>query len=257
MFSWSVRRRVIYLLIAIVIVAGLAAAVAWQWRPIPSCSDGHQNQDEVGIDCGGSCERVCSSEIRSLRVVWTRILEVGPGQYDTATLVVNPNRQHGAERFHYLVRFLDSQGILVGTRTGEAFINPGESLIIYNGRLGVGQRAPTQAILEITDNPLWRRATAEVPPLDIQITSFVNTPFPRLIAELTNPTLGVWFDVSIVALLSDSGGNAFAVSSTVVDRLEAQSSVEVAFTWPRPFAVADPTISFYPQVSLSAEPPLN
>ena len=36
----------------------------WQWfsmNYLETCKDGIKNQDEVGIDCGGSCPELCGN----------------------------------------------------------------------------------------------------------------------------------------------------------------------------------------------------
>ncbi len=253
MLTWSVRRRVFYLTIAAVLGGGVLLGVWWQFKPIPSCFDGRQNQNEVGVDCGGLCARVCFSEVKDLRVVWTRVLAIAPGQYDAATLVVNPNRQHGTKRFGYVLRLLDRQGILITTKPGEAYLNPGESFIIYNSRLNVGQRAPDRAIFEIVEAPIWQRVEEESPDFTLRQRSFANAPFPSLVADIKNETLLPWQNIEVVALLADADGNAFAVSSTLVDQLDKQGTAEVAFTWPQPFPIAQPVINFYTHVNLMGD----
>ena len=56
--SWAAKKQLTYLLFALVAVAGLIAAI-WLNITAPSCTDGKQNQDEQGIDCGGVCAKEC------------------------------------------------------------------------------------------------------------------------------------------------------------------------------------------------------
>ena len=250
MLAWSVRRRFFYLaIIALLIIAG-GVFLLWKFNPEPSCFDGRLNQNETGVDCGGSCEQVCLVEIKDLRVFWVRALPIAAGQYDVAALISNPNRQYGAKNFAYLIKLIDERGILITTKQGRASLNPEEKFVIYNSRLNVGRRQPARATLEIIELPTWQRVTQTAPALTIRQHSFSNLPFPTLIAEVGNQTLTEWRDLEVVALLSDAAGNAFAVSSTEVELLPKKGSSEIAFTWPQPFEIEQPTINFYTHLDL-------
>ena len=45
-------------------------------RRVPNCSDNIQNQNEIGVDCGGECVRVCALEATDLVLLWTRTLDI-------------------------------------------------------------------------------------------------------------------------------------------------------------------------------------
>ena len=73
---------------AILVVGFIAYRVLYE---APTCSDGVQNGDEEGVDCGGACDRVCSFQAVDPIVLWERFFEVGPGVYNTVALIENPN----------------------------------------------------------------------------------------------------------------------------------------------------------------------
>jgi hypothetical protein len=235
MLSWSVRRRLIYLAIALIVVAIAVVATFIALQKPPSCSDGKQNQDELGVDCGGSCPGVCITEITPLKILWYRLFDLGPGKYDVAALVKNPNLKHGATEIKYIFRLWDKDNLLINSKTGTAFANPKEDLIIFASRVDVGKKIPVRISFELEDSPLWQKIDRVPPQLIFSNKRFANEPTPRLVATVKNDSITTLSGVEVYAILSDADQNAVAVSSTFLEELPGGESREVSFTWPSPF----------------------
>jgi hypothetical protein len=251
MIGWSTQRRLLYVAIISGLILVLGVALLVVAKPAPSCTDGKKNQDEVGIDCGGGCSRVCPQEIKEVKVIWTRIFKTDDKRYDAATLIENPNRSHGVKELKYNVRVLDANNLLVSIRSGSVFLNPGETYLIYDNRLTVGNRVPARANFIIDDAPVWQKVEQATPPLKLAVKAFTNTPTPQLVVTVTNPTLQELSNVAISALLSNKQQNALAVSSTLVETLPAESTKEIFFTWPQPFTEDPVFFDFYPHVNVA------
>ena len=251
MLSWSVKRRLLYLFLTLVLLGAIGAALYVYYKPIASCQDGIKNQDELGIDCGGSCLQVCPTEIQDLRVVWSRVLKVGEGKYDSAVFVENPNPRHGIKQLNYSLRVVDRDNILIADIPGQILLNPKEQLIIFNSRLNVGLRVPARVIFEITDPPVWQKIERPIPKLTMIKKGFINTPRPQFLVSITNESLDGLKDIEVIVVLSDLDGNAIAVSSTFVETLDPGETRELSFTWPEPLAEEPTTIDLYPHFDLS------
>jgi hypothetical protein len=249
--SWSVRRRIIYLLITLAIIGIVAFGVWYYYKPAPSCFDGIRNQDELGVDCGGLCPQVCPSETVDARVVWSRVFKVDEGIYDTAVYLENPNPHHGIKSLPYLIRIFDQNNILITTIDGHTFLNPKEQFVIFHSKLEVGKRVPARAIFEFTDTPVWQKVSRQQPALSINKKDFTNTPRPSLVATIHNESLENVKDLVVVATVSDDEQNVMAVSSTLVDTLDQGETKEIVFTWPKSFAAAPVAFDFYPHLDLS------
>ncbi|MBI2100293.1 MAG: hypothetical protein HYT48_03070 [Candidatus Vogelbacteria bacterium] len=254
MGSWSATRRLLYLLGVLIVIAALGAALFLFYKPEPSCTDGRQNQDELAIDCGGVCQRVCPIEITPLRPIWTRIFKVDEGKYDTATFLVNPNPRHGVKEFLYTVKIFDKANLLIKTETGRGFMNPKENLLVLDTRLDVGLRTPVRALFEFDGAPIWQRLDRVIPPVTAAAKVFTNDPWPRLAATVSNNSLVDLSNVVVSAVLSDNEQNAMAVSSTLVEQLDHNSSQEIVFTWPKPFAAVPAFSNLYPHFDLGQVP---
>lgn len=245
MGSWSATRRLLYLLGVLIVIAAIGAALFLVYKPKPSCTDGWQNQDELGVDCGGICQRVCPSEIAPLRIIWSRIFKVDEGKYDTATFIVNPNPRHGAKEINYVVRIFDKDNLLITSKKGQVFMNPKEDLLILDTRLNVGLRTPTHALFEFDGAPVWQRITTELPAVVTATKVFTTAPLPHLTAMVSNNSLVDLSNVEVSAVLSDDEQNAIAVSSTLIDHLDHGSAQEIIFTWPKPLAATPAFFNLY------------
>ena len=68
MISWRARHRLITVLSIVAVIAGVFFAGYALFRAEPSCSDNLKNQNELGVDCGGGCERVCREEVVEMQI---------------------------------------------------------------------------------------------------------------------------------------------------------------------------------------------
>jgi hypothetical protein len=254
MLSWSARRRIGYFAFVIAVLAVLGSAVYVFYKPAPSCFDGKQNGNELGIDCGGSCARVCPLEVVPLQVLWSRLFTISPGvngqggNYDVAALLKNPNLHHGTGTFPYTFKIWDEAGVLLSTRKGSAWLNPGEQLVVFEPRVAVGTRAPARVDFEISAAPVWQKITGELPILTIGKKNFTNLPTPRLDSSIKNDSLQSLGGFDVVAVLSDENENAVAVSSTYVESLASGATAPPVFTWPAPIATPVTFIDLYPHL---------
>lgn len=252
MSRWSKRRQFEYLGAAIaVLLAGVFLFLRSLQAPV-SCFDGLKNQDELGVDCGGSCSAVCQSEVSDLEVLWSQVFRVSGGVYDAAALVENPNPAIGAERLSYRFRVFDEKNVLITERIGVAYVNPSERVLIFEPRLDTGERIPRRAFIDFEEVPVWKRVpTAARTRLVIEDKRFESVPRPRVTATVVNQSVAGVPDAEAMVVLSNAEGNAFAVSRTKVGRIAGDGKKSVAFTWPEPFAESPTFIEILVRTNLT------
>lgn len=202
----------------------------------PSCFDGVQNGEERGVDCGGSCVRICATDVIEPTIRWAQSFKVRDGQYNAVAYIENKNQVAASPEVTYTFTFYDEQG-LITEKSGNTILPPDSVYPIFEGSIQTGQRIPTQTFIELNDSDLWIPATVgrnQFTVVDRKLSSVDEQ--PRLDAIISNNALTQARDVEIVATIFDAKGNALTSSRTFVEAFPPQSQQTVVFTWPEPIA---------------------
>jgi hypothetical protein len=227
-----------YILGFLIIVGGLATPSVYKaLNPPLTCSDGIMNQGETAIDLGGPCHYLNPRELRPLNLQWARSFPVVPGLYSSVAYVENPNTSGGIRKVEYIFKLYDSRNILVAERLGETFIPPGKVVPIFEGNMKTGKRIPRHTTLQFINDITWERMpserAAEVFVTNKKLTEKASA--PRVSASIENRGVYTLRNLVVVATLFDEVGNAVGASRTIVERLPADSTHTVVFTWPKKF----------------------
>ena len=217
-----------------------------------TCTDSVKNQNEIDVDCGGACKKVCAIEVSTLIKDWTRFFKIGDGKYDVASLVENPNYNFGIKELDYTFRLYDAENLFITEKIGHTFVNARDKFVIFESSLDTGQRIPVKAIVEFSPTILWSRVDSKSskPSMVIQNQELVGGQTPRLSAEIINKSIIDLTDVIVTAVIYDEDGNAFAVSQTFLNQLKKGAGAPIDFTWPKSFTMTHTTIEIYPRVNL-------
>ena len=258
MLSWSRQKQLSILgtLGGIVVLLGALLYLLFL-KPTASCTDGVKSGDELGVDCGGSCKRVCPLEVSALRTIWTRIFSVSPRTYDVAALIENSNVGYAVPSLRYTFKVYDDRNVLIVERDGTTFVNEKERFVVFEPVIDVGERIPTHATLTF-ETVNWVRHTNgkssrdAQPAFNIQNKRFVVSPKPRLTAELLGDPLRDAHGVEVRAVVYDGDGTAVGVSSTLIDTVKKGSIEQLFFTWQEPFANGAVATELYPRTNVLA-----
>lgn len=238
MFSWSARRKLLYLLGGLlVLIFLLVLPTYFLTHRAPSCFDGLKNGNETGVDCGGSCQILCPADALDLIIRWQRAFKVKDGVWSAVAYVENPNRDSGIARMPYQFKLYDKNNLLIYERKGETFIPPKKSFAVFESGILTGGREPARTFFEFLGSPLWQRGMPPEALLALserKIEGEKNA--PRLTALLRNNNLYPVYAVEVVAIVYDSLGNAIASSRTVVESVDKGAAAPLVFTWPEPFS---------------------
>lgn len=249
---WAVRRRILYLLgVFLFLAVVLGGPIAYSLLTVPpSCTDGIQNQGETAIDRGGPCPLLDPSQLQPSAVLWARAFSVRDGSYNAASYIENPNDGAGVASANYIFKLYDSDNVLVAERTGSTFIMPGRVTPVFEGAIDTGNRKAARAFFALTEEPQWQQmrdagkaiAVSDVGAADIAAS-------PRVTATVRNTDVSPLFDISFVATVFDTAGNAYASSATHLDRLAPDETQQIVFTWPDPFPSLVGRIDVIPRVA--------
>lgn len=241
MNSWSrTRKRIILSIVLFAVIVLIGIPLFFLFYNKPTCFDKKLNGDETGVDCGGSCQLLCSAE--SLPIIMKgdpRVLIVASSTYEVVALLDNPNQTAEILRARYTLKVFDSiSPIPLKIIEGETFVPKGATFAIFAGpfTLEVGL-VPTRGTLEWEKGSLiWQKNTEPVPEIIIKdklVTGADSN--PRLEATVENASLESVSNLDFVALISDEEGNIFAASKTFIDTLSVGEEAPIIFTWPRSF----------------------
>ncbi len=253
--SWSTRRKIFYFSIVFgaIIIAGVIMVYPYFNRP-PTCTDGKQNGDESGVDCGGSCARVCTPQALQLVTLWARAFEVVPGKYNLMAYIENQNRESGIPYMNYEFKVYDKDNIFIGRTSGTTFITSNDRTAIFAPGFQAGNRVPARVSFEFTSVPTWIKINREqknslaVSSEDKVLSNPLSA--PKLEAEIVNKTLKELRNLDVYAILYDDSDNVMNVSKTLIDVLAKNSKAPVVFTWPQALPSRPARIDIFPQVNV-------
>jgi hypothetical protein len=233
MSSWSKRRKSLYALVAIVVLVGAVGVPAFRFfYKAPSCFDGVKNGDEQGIDCGGSCQKLCASAFIPVTVAWTRFEQVIPGEYNVGAYLINPNTDGGAKGVPYHFVLYDQSGVPVSDTKGTVTIPPHRNTLAFQAAVSTAESVPVRAFFEFTAPPDWIKENDTLAPLQIADKNLTTGVGTSLAVTLHNSAVVPLDHLDVYAVLYDKDGNTLDFSKTIVDRVPAQGDSIAPFTWP-------------------------
>lgn len=236
--KWATRRQLIYgSVVGVFLLLALGGLGFYFFDAPATCFDGSKNQDEVGIDCGGSCERLCAIQVTKPVVVFSRAFQVSPGNYSLLAYIDNPNIDAGVREAPYTFSVYDENNVLIAERKGVTFLSPRGVTPVFESGITTGASAPARTFFEFDPDLRWFKAEPKQrETLEVRQTALKNTESaPRIDAVLANTAVEEVRDVNVVAMVFNARGNVLAASQTEVESIAPASAVPLVFTWPYPF----------------------
>lgn len=237
MLSWSQQRKLLYLFgtLAVLFVLIYVPFLLF-WHQTPTCSDGIQNGDETGIDCGGSCSQLCRNDAVNPVVLWTRHFRVVPNVYSAVAYLENPNPNSEAPYAEYEFVYYDAEGNELERVPGSTFIPQGKRFAVYEGVVEFKDVEPARVTFNFTKIPSWRDGKFTTSDITVRNKALLREETaPRIEATVFNQSQEYIPEAELVAIIYDSLGKAVAASQTIVEDLRPQETERVTFGWPMPF----------------------
>lgn len=227
-----------------ILLIAIFAALAWGFyviflKPSPTCSDGIQNGNEIGVDCGGRCDREClPSDIREVSVRGNiQVLPIATSSGATVLLQVqNLNSDYAAE-FDYTLSMKNSSGKEVMSSNGENFIYSGEIKYLIFPNLSFLEDPKTlKPEFKITQTNWIKEEDMRKPSIFVQnANTNIFSDKIEVVGRFTNGDAGTLDKAYVVAILYDNRGNVIGASQTEAENIEPSET--------RNFVVIHPFVS--------------
>ncbi len=210
-------------------------------RVAPTCTDGRQNQDEMGIDCGGVCTKQCEPPLNAKDIVTREVAFVPADRssYDVLARIYNPNDIAGASQFSYTLTLRDAAGTSLAQQSGTSFILPQETKYLFEFHLST-QTRPTKATIEISQI-VWERFQGYTERPRVMVT---QQAYERI---QSGPGYGVatglvvnesqydFRSLLVKVVLRDVVGKPLAINSTEMLTMPSKGQRDFRLVWPTAF----------------------
>lgn len=235
--SWAARRRLLYGGTAVVIMALFTGLFFYKlFYRAPTCSDGFKNGDETGIDCGGSCRNICTSDSLKPVVLWTKIFNISGDVYTAVSLADNPNINSKNLGAKYRFNIYDENNKLILSKEGVTTIPKGKKFSIFENGIVIKNSKPKTAEIEFLSFSPWVKDTTQAPEITIKYSPLVGTSsVPKINGTISNDSLQNIPEVELSVFVLDGNENVVAASRSFVENLGKKSQQDFVFTWPKPF----------------------
>lgn len=235
-------KRVFVACVYLTILTLLIAGTYYSFFKAPeTCFDGKENQDEQGIDCGGSCQAVCKETVigRDLEITEITFVAGDNSQYDVLTKIYNPNDEIGASSFAYTVSLKDAAGNVLASRSGKSYSLPQENKYILELNLAAPS-VPATASLRISEVE-WARFSGfqEKPAINIYQKRYSpiasGAGFSEAAGLLSNESPYDFRSIVVKVILRDTEGKPLALNSTEMRTVRSHEERAFNLIWPRSF----------------------
>lgn len=232
------RKQIIITLIYLIIFSAIGGGIYRLFIYAPAtCTDGKQNQNEQGIDCGGPCT-VCQEPLADLGILWIKVLPVEEGLYDLAAQIENKNVNHGSGLVPYTFKIYDSKGKQIGEVKSRSYIMPREKKYIVDAiNLSV---VPAKVSLEFGTIE-WKK---------FKLVESLNLPIFNQVIDLNGKNSYAAFaqgtaynqtrfdldTIDIDVVVYDAIGNVIAVNKTQKNTMKSGEGRFFEVMWPKAFA---------------------
>ena len=241
LMTWAFKRQAFYVIILVLffLIFGFLI-ISPSLKKAPSCTDGIQNGNETGVDCGGSCLNACLDQVDPISILWARAFEIVPGRYNAVAYIENHNKNDAIEKITYRFRFADSNNVYIGKREGSTYIPPSGRFAIFEPAVDTGSSIPVHTTFEFTQTPQWLTVSQEkIDQLKVLVSNIDLTgegTNPVLSALIKNNSLFTIEGMDVVAILYDADHNAISASRTYLDGMKGEEVKDINFTWPEPLS---------------------
>jgi hypothetical protein len=236
--SWGTsRRNTILFTLFIFIGIPVGAIIFILFYEPPNCFDAKQNGSETGVDCGGGCELLCTSQVTEPVVLWSRAFRVSDGVYNLLAYIENPNATAFLQNTEYVFKIYNEEGVLIGERKGSTSIGPKSARPVIENNIQTFQSVPARTEFEFVGELVYEQTEPKEAIILIKEEFIENeTKSPRVKAKIQNISLQEIKNIDVIVLIYDVFDTVIGTSNTYVESLSSEETKDIVFTWPQAFS---------------------
>ncbi len=239
-------KQILYSIFFLIIIIGIITMVyLWIFKPVPTCFDGKQNQNEVGVDCGGDCISCDLKNLEKLEIKDISLFRASDGVGVVVSLY-NPNISWGAKELTYDIEVKNNLGEVIKTINSKSFIYSGELKYIVEPYIKVDRSEVSNANFYIS-NEIWESSEIFIQP-NIEVSDINTTKkdgdFLKVTGTLGNKDEVDYSNVNIIALLYSKNGDLVSTSKTKLDGLKSFESYKFIINFPKDLTLKKQTLDF-------------
>ncbi len=244
--NYRLRKQIIIAFIVFAILGLIGTGIYFKWfYQQPTCSDGKQNQDETGIDCGGSCISCERMIIKEPEIEWVKFLALKGNSYDLIAKINNPNPNFGLEKIRYTFKIYDNGGALIKEQPGTDFILPAEEKYLIEGNVTVAKSIDkVELYLEKSPKDIWRKLKADFERPDIYVRDKQfqyledRSGWAQVSGTVKNNSDFDFDTIAVTVVLFDENKEIVGVNKTEVKTVLAGEERYFSVLWFTPFRAA-------------------
>lgn len=236
-------KKFFYTIFYIILFLFVIGTIVTFFIPNPTCTDGKQNQGEMGVDCGGPCLEKCSEEIaqqdaQDLIIEETQIVTTSSGRWDAVASVKNPNQSYGSGNLVYTFTFLDAQGEVLKTVRESSYILPFQERYFMTLEVDI-EGKPDRVDFSIEEISWERFREYEAPVLRVsnkQFSVLSSSPdYAQAIGLVINDSPYDFETVDAQVVARDASGKIIAIGYTDMQTVVSGERREFIVVWPNFF----------------------
>ncbi len=235
----------------VLVFALIFLGLFWQiFYHAPTCSDGTKNGDELGVDCGGSCKNLCTSDALTPVVLWSKIFNISGDVYSAVAYVENPNINSKNRSAYYQFKIYDENNKLISIKEGSTSIPKGKKFAVFETGIILKNNKPKSADLQFLSFSSWEKDITKDPEISVEYSTVVSaSSTPSISGVIYNKSLQNISKIELSVFVLDNRDNVIAASQTFVDNLAKNSSQGFIFTWQKPFPTNVAVINVFYRVN--------
>lgn len=241
---WALRRRLVYSFLGFLVLSSLVFFFSYTaFYKAPTCSDGIQNGEEAGVDCGGVCSLLCSSDVIAVETVWANYFKNDNGTYDVAVLLQNKNSGSAPKALKVTVLLKSTKGEILFQKDIDTHVPIAAEFPVIMQNI-VLKDSPAKVIVVKEEGYSYTIKNKVINPVKIQ-ASFDVSSSKLVFVTLTNQTKKDLLRFPVRVVLYDENKKPIGTAESFVERLLKGETKTIEVVLGKRFDVEPPMIRAY------------